>query len=190
MFPSPHSGILFLSALMFNGNGGNPSIGFRPLIRGFFFYSWVGDNACVVHGFPSPHSGILFLSEAHVKDGETHYVRFPSPHSGILFLSKAISGLIMASIFLVSVPSFGDSFFIAHRPMRQLLHHFRFRPLIRGFFFYYSWYKNGCNPVVLSVSVPSFGDSFFIMNITSVIGKLIAGVSVPSFGDSFFILSL
>ena len=37
------------------------------------------------------------------------------------------------------------------------------------------------------VSVPSFGDSFFIiMNITSIIGKLIA-VSVPSFGDSFFI---
>ncbi len=37
--------------------------GFRPLIRGFFFYL----NRPVINnedlnGFPSPHSGILFLS--------------------------------------------------------------------------------------------------------------------------------
>ena len=38
LFPSPHSGILFLSA--FDGELTiSPYFGFRPLIRGFFFYS-------------------------------------------------------------------------------------------------------------------------------------------------------
>ena len=37
LFPSPHSGILFLSKLRLALVG--PSGGFRPLIRGFFFYS-------------------------------------------------------------------------------------------------------------------------------------------------------
>ena len=84
---------------------------FRPLIRGFFFYS-CGDfgERYTVNVFPSPHSGILFLY-AYVTDdamvrgdlsvpsfGDSFFIRrgrrrtliplyFPSPHSGILFLS-------------------------------------------------------------------------------------------------------
>ena len=87
MFPSPHSGILFLSALRafypqnITETVSVPSFGdsffmyaglplpalracFRPLIRGFFFYSLNG-NAYEFYcfkTFPSPHSGILFLS--------------------------------------------------------------------------------------------------------------------------------
>ena len=86
MFPSPHSGILFLyaAAFMFDGNGGKfpsphsgilflwlkkvaslslPLLSFRPLIRGFFFYL-ISAAALMFNGnggFPSPHSGILFL---------------------------------------------------------------------------------------------------------------------------------
>ena len=87
VFPSPHSGILFLclinaAALMFNGNG-----------------------------FPSPHSGILFL-----------YVK---PNKPIIFL------------IIVSVPSFGDSFFIQVELVPYSANSSAsFRPLIRGFFFY------------------------------------------------------
>ena len=61
-FPSPHSGILFLSAeekerkRLINA-------GFRPLIRGFFFYSYRRMSSMRnSYWFPSPHSGILFLS--------------------------------------------------------------------------------------------------------------------------------
>ena len=67
--------------------------------------------------------------------------------------------------FLVSVPSFGDSFFIHQREV------------IRS--------------TVSGVSVPSFGDSFFMSE--KELADYSAGlriVSVPSFGDSFFILSL
>ena len=62
-------------------------LGFRPLIRGFFFYS-LSHTVLIVAlrvTFPSPHSGILFLCgqfKAIIKDGDL----FPSPHSGILFL--------------------------------------------------------------------------------------------------------
>ena len=61
---------------------------------------------------------------------------FPSPHSGILFLWKERT-INMKISSVVSVPSFGDSFFI------QVL--------------YRSYVK-----YVSRVSVPSFGDSFFI----------------------------
>ena len=63
----------------------------------------------------------------------------------------------------------------------------RFRPLIRGFFFYVF---TGIEPTKnQQVSVPLFGDSFFIItdNAYMYIGEI---VSVPLFGDSFFILSL
>ena len=60
----------------------------------------------------------------------------------------------------VSVPSFGDSFFITALDGTVVI-----RPTF--------------------VSVPSFGDSFFIMKISSVVGRFLQ-VSVPSFGDSFF----
>ena len=136
---------------------------FRPLIRGFFFYLWdiCGEIATDKEEFPSPHSGILFLCAE----------------------EKERKRLINAA---VSVPSFGDSFFIKYEEMRlldtiatwfpsphsgilflsvraqgQKEHCLRgFRPLIRGFFFYKCEY--GLNVSYSSVSVPSFGDSFFI----------------------------
>ena len=88
-FPSPHSGILFLSVT----EGGSfilTAFGFRPLIRGFFFYEYWKGNYVVgfPQGFPSPHSGILFLSIVEIKEYATPWYRFPSPHSGILFLSR------------------------------------------------------------------------------------------------------
>ena len=38
VFPSPHSGILFLSVVVDDSSCGDFG-GFRPLIRGFFFYA-------------------------------------------------------------------------------------------------------------------------------------------------------
>ena len=61
---------------------------------------------------------------------------FPSPYSGILFLSGCIPKKPKWAKY-VSVPSFGDSFFISHELCtfgKGLLG--SFRPLIRGFFFY------------------------------------------------------
>ena len=114
----------------------------------------------------------------------------------------------------VSVPSFGDSFFMAtHNPTLFNTLLLRFRPLIRGFFFY-SIDKVCFTCSYRKVSVPSFGDSFFIERHLSIkryfmknsFRPLIrgfffynphydpetanngGGVSVPSFGDSFFIL--
>ena len=40
---------------------------------------------------------------------------------------------------------------------------FRFRPLIRGFFFYLSIFRNLSYLNMSFVSVPSFGDSFFML---------------------------
>ena len=60
-----------------------------------------------------------------------------------------------------------------------------FRPLIRGFFFYYM--RRVDSEMRTSVSVPLFGDSFFMrlrMSLFTTLGSL---VSVPLFGDSFFI---
>ena len=71
----------------------------------------------------------------------------------------------MDTLRAVSVPSFGDSFFI--RNYIGIWEHKTdsFRPLIRGFFFYEDGFIT--DPMVYKeVSVPSFGDSFFI-------GKLI-----------------
>ena len=69
----------------------------------------------------------------------------------------------MKILKLVSVPSFGDSFFIGRMKISSVIGKLiGFRPLIRGFFFYvnglYHTYKIG-----YAVSVPSFGDSFFII---------------------------
>ena len=61
----------------------------------------------------------------------------------------------------VSVPSFGDSFFIPEKIGGKGEIKMGFRPLIRGFFFYIlelvPYAENS-----KAVSVPSFGDSFFI----------------------------
>ena len=87
---------------------------------------------------------------------------FPSPHSGILFLSVN-NFTITSEDGHVSVPSFGDSFFIPD-------------------------YKDMSIEQIREVSVPSFGDSFFMVedNKSNILDT--AAVSVPSFGDSFFIL--
>ena len=138
-FPSPHSGILFL---------------FRPTFSGKY---------SVRIEFPSPHSGILFLlnAAAFMFDGNGGNP-FPSPHSGILFLfpifrreipcqGKCFRPLIRGFFFYreitnylieqkVSVPSFGDSFFMFEVNGKRKLR----RPMDQ-------------------VSVPSFGDSFFIL---------------------------
>ena len=110
--------------------------GFRPLIRGFFFYS--------------------------------------TP-----------SALKVRGATAVSVPSFGDSFFISEDGHCCVVPFDSFRPLIRGFFFY-TCGKGLLRYSPYEVSVPSFGDSFFMGNRCSLNGQILNGVSVPSFGDSFF----
>ena len=61
---------------------------------------------------------------------------FPSPHSGILFLYEEAVPEKDHGYLYVSVPSFGDSFFmtINNEDIHGVVS--RFRPLIRGFFFY------------------------------------------------------
>ena len=86
-FPSPHSGILFLSVQQ-RQQTVESGLRFRPLIRGFFFYE-NKQGRCRGDGFPfpSPHSGILFLSIPRCGILFNFDDGFPSPHSGILFLS-------------------------------------------------------------------------------------------------------
>ena len=112
---------------------------FRPLIRGFFFYSnyFIMLLLEIIMKFPSPHSGILFLFFYEDAVNGIEVVVFPSPHSGILFL------LLQSAKRLL--PGKVESF----------------RPLIRGFFFYFAQ-CDSFNAVFQIVSVPSFGDSFFI----------------------------
>ena len=90
----------------------------------------------------------------------------------------------------VSVPSFGDSFFIFCRktqcvyPIKKVS-----VPSFGDSFFIIL--AGHCKVVDGgNVSVPSFGDSFFISNSAVVNAVFALLVSVPSFGDSFFILSL
>ena len=118
-------------------------MGFRPLIRGFFFYAkntetytWTQDS-----WFPSPHSGILFLYEVYENDTFEYEFGFPSPHSGILFLFQRLQNIKSTPGIGVSVPSFGDSFFIGTKVVTLEKGVTRFRPLIRGFFFYKSNYS-------------------------------------------------
>ncbi len=61
---------------------------------------------------------------------------FPSPHSGILFLWLECRHIHFRQYCNVSVPSFGDSFFIADQFFVTVDSTIGFRPLIRGFFFY------------------------------------------------------
>ena len=85
---------------------------------------------------------------------------FPSPHSGILFLYEKYVRHV-ENTGEVSVPSFGDSFFIGATV------------LFNGYEYE-------------MVSVPSFGDSFFIRLEKGSSSIDVSAVSVPSFGDSFF----
>ena len=88
-FPSPHSGILFLCLGSGSCIANIRQKGFRPLIRGFFFY------------FSHQPYQLLYQTTP-----------FPSPHSGILFLCDTVCNINGQESIGVSVPSFGDSFFI------------------------------------------------------------------------------
>ena len=63
----------------------------------------------------------------------------------------------------------------------------RFRPLIRGFFFYPLTETVSSLRRLGKVSVPLFGDSFFMVVIRPTFSGKYAVVSVPLFGDSFYI---
>ena len=140
-----------------------PSSFFRPLIRGFFFYSIKSfeDTDNPLKWFPSPHSGILFLYDSRKYVHLTQEVLFPSPHSGILFLCAFVAALI--SSILISFPSPHSGILFLYP--KVLSQHDKswvgFRPLIRGFFFYFFTNANNCAHWG-AVSVPSFGDSFFM----------------------------
>ena len=86
--------------------------------------------------FPSPHSGILFLCENRrvPPGGKTGRVSVPSFGDSFFISYEAFS--IRRPVFQVSVPSFGDSFFIKEINGRIRKEKNSFRPLIRGFFFY------------------------------------------------------
>ena len=111
-FPSPHSGILFLSAKCGANNHRSIKSGFRPLIRGFFFYEYRKYN-----------------------DDSHEEVRVSVPSFGdSFFMIKTIKSY--TAYLTVSVPSFGDSFFIGIVMIDKAMNVLCFRPLIRGFFFY------------------------------------------------------
>ena len=87
-FPSPHSGILFLLSEILDAWLNEAGTGFRPLIRGFFFYAQLYCAYCMINqGFRPLIRGFFFYD-------------FTDIHICI------IGGF-------VSVPSFGDSFFIS-----------------------------------------------------------------------------
>ena len=110
---------------------------FRPLIRGFFFYY-------VRLMFPNIKGNLIVSVPSF---GDSFFI-----YRGWKFYPYR---------FRVSVPLFGDSFFIVSSVVLPATTFPRFRPLIRGFFFYALMFNgNGGNPSI--VSVPSFGDSFFI----------------------------
>ena len=137
---------------------------FRPLIRGFFFYDTQGICKRI-----------------------RKWRKVSVPSFGDSFFISSLSRR-HESLEYVSVPSFGDSFFMrlsgVYVPFPLLI---RFRPLIRGFFFYDGISQADYAELCSRVSVPSFGDSFFIKLIYA-LTKLPIMVSVPSFGDSFFIV--
>ena len=87
-FPSPHSGILFLSLQWCGWKALRHGNGFRPLIRGFFFYAiatghaYVTDDAMV----SVPSFGDSFFIRREREETFNQRGWFPSPHSGILFL--------------------------------------------------------------------------------------------------------
>ena len=69
-----------------------------------------------ISSFPSPHSGILFLYAVLAVGPVGEEEGFPSPHSGILFLWRlASAAMYFSDEAEVSVPSFGDSFFMRER---------------------------------------------------------------------------
>ena len=87
----------------------------------------------------------------------------------------------------VSVPSFGDSFFMwPQRRRSQLERSEGFRPLIRGFFFYVSYSANSTAKGFQGFR-PLIRGFFFYKKMLLETTHVSIHVSVPSFGDSFFI---
>ena len=114
--------------------------------------------------FPSPYSGILFLL-ADALGYDIVFKKFPSPYSGILFL--CLYGVNTSyDSFNVSVPLFGDSFFIERKRL--------------------------INAAALMLFPSPYSGILFLSFVCGLTVTRIAGVlvSVPLFGDSFFILSL
>ena len=88
--------------------------------------------------FPSPHSGILFLFLflpvilKQIRD------MFPSPHSGILFLYLILRKALRKKNGNGFRPLIRGFFFYFRAYNEEIHEEVRFRPLIRGFFFYAS----------------------------------------------------
>ena len=124
-----------------------------------------GDTLWTICGemFPSPHSGILFLYKVTLRNGESVWDGFRPLIRGFFFypLTETVSSL--RRLGKVSVPLFGDSFFMVV-----------IRPTFSGKY--------------AVVSVPLFGDSFFIFVQVTVSALAGENVSVPLFGDSFFMI--
>ena len=133
-FPSPYSGILFLSGCIpkkpkWAKYVSVPSFGdsfFIPRRRSSLQLSAVRVSV--------PSFGDSFFMVCIERTSRLIMMRFPSPHSGILFLFYYHLTYHLY-LFHVSVPSFGDSFFII---VYDIIKNYVdcFRPLIRGFFFY------------------------------------------------------
>ena len=139
MFPSPHSGILFLFRDFHLTKSRNRNLSFRPLIRGFFFYSRGKrkKEAYRCSSFRPLIRGFFFY-------GKRNEIFKPYP-----------------CCFRPLIRGF---FFYAYNSRRDISNITRFRPLIRGFFFYLEICKED-GSAFMEVSVPSFGDSFFILSL-------------------------
>ena len=137
--------------------------------------------------FPSPYSGILFLSGCIPKKPKwAKYVSVPS-FGDSFFIPRRRSSLQLSAV-RVSVPSFGDSFFMVCIERTSRLIMMRFPSPHSGILFLYGYLRRCSNVPGGIVSVPSFGDSFFILLSRAYQScPMIMTVSVPSFGDSFFI---
>ena len=162
MFPSPHSGILFLLSIMLAVIVSAGAVSVPSFGDSFFIYSVTTSKYQNMFYVSVPSFGdSFFISVNILKCGKIHYCFRP---------------LIR-----------GFFFYDEWREYTTKITDDSFRPLIRGFFFYYSdTEKNRFNGVV--VSVPSFGDSFFIMKISSIIGKLVAGFRPLIRGFFFYLL--
>ena len=138
---------------------------FRPLIRGFFFYCGdFGERYDVtILRVSVPLFGDSFFIN-HFRNAEKWMaLMFPSPYSGILFLWTK-------------------------RIILSICHTKRFRPLIRGFFFYVLKCVQHYSEENKAFPSPYSGILFLsdVAIYPSIDGEL---VSVPLFGDSFFIKS-
>ena len=85
---------------------------------------------------------------------------FPSPHSGILFLFQTINCTQGKGTRRVSVPSFGDSFFMSLSLPLLMVRWLLFPSPHSGILFLFV--AALALTLDAKVSVPSFGDSFFM----------------------------